>query len=133
MFITRSSGMSYAPTTSTIAQWKDKPISFRKPGDIGCFAAVAHLLVKPILRKIDWHHEKSKFKHPPFSFNKVWSFAKTSLLPIVMAMLQLTTHPAFIRTLSSNSDGRRVFTPRSFLGGSLSNSFSTLAFLNSSW
>ena len=59
MFITRSSGVSYASTTYLIAQWKEKPIFFRKPGDTGCFAIVVCFLVKPIFRKIDSHPEKS--------------------------------------------------------------------------
>ena len=66
--VTRSSGMSYESTTSLMAQWKEKPISFSKPGDTDCFAAVAYFLVEPIRQKIDWHHETSKFKLPPFSF-----------------------------------------------------------------
>ena len=75
------------------------------------------------------------FKLTPFPLNKVWSFAKTIPLLIAIAMLQLTTHPACLiyfincRTLSSNLGGRKVFAPQSFLGSSLSSSFSTLASL----
>ena len=85
MFITRSSGLSYASKTSLIPQWKERSISFGKPGDTGCFAIVAQLFDKAILRKIDWHHEKSKFKVLPFSFRKVRSLSKTIPLPIAMA------------------------------------------------
>ena len=49
MFIITSSGMSHAPTTSLITQWKEKPISFKKAGATGYLAVVACLLVKPIL------------------------------------------------------------------------------------
>ena len=68
-------------------------------------------------------------------FNKFRSFAKTIPLAIAIAMSQLTTHSAcrifFIicRTLPSNSNGRRLFVPRPFLGSSLSSSFSTLVSL----
>ena len=125
MFITRSSGMSHESKTSLIAQWKEKPISFREPGDTGCFAAVAYLLVKPIFRKIEWHHEKSKFKLPPFFQNYPFTNSNGNVvgddtpdLPHIFNHLQ---------TLSSNSNGRRVFTPRSFLESSLSSSFWALA------
>ena len=72
MFIIRSSGMSYASTTSLIARSKENCISFRKPEDTDCLAVVVRLLVKPIPRKIDWHHEKFtfNFKLPPFSFKR---------------------------------------------------------------
>ena len=72
MFIIRSSGMSYASTTSLIARSKENRISFRKPEDTDCLAVVVRLLVKPIPRKIDWHHEKFtfNFKLPPFSFKR---------------------------------------------------------------
>ena len=134
MLLTRSA-IVYRSTTSLITRWKGKAISFRKPGVTGCLSVVARLLVKPIFQKIDWYHEKSKFKLSPFLFNEVWSFAKTIPLPISMAMLSLTTYLTrliyviFWRTLSSNSDGRKVFAPWSFLGSSLSSSFSTLSFI----
>ena len=121
MLIPRSSGMLYASTTFLIDWWKEKPISFRKLGDTGCFAVVAGLAMKNW-----WHDEKFKFKLPPFSSNKVRSFAKTTPLPIAMAMLWLTTHPdcliLFIicRALSSNSDKRRDLVPQCFLGSPLS-------------
>ena len=121
MFITRSTGMSYASITSLIADEQRNPsISENRQTQAAllllCFAF------------------KSRFKRPPF-FNKFRSFAKTIPLAIAIAMLQLTTHSAcrifFIicRTLPSNSNGRRLFVPRSFLGSSLSSSFSTLVSL----
>ena len=115
-------------STTLIAQWKEKPISFRKPRDISCFAIVVCLLVKPIFQEIDWHHEKSSFKLSPFSFNNFWSFSKTISLPVAMVILLKTHLQNFImcRTLSCNMDGRRVFTPQYFLGSSPGSSFSTL-------
>ena len=61
MFISRSSDMSYASTTSLIAQWKEKPISFRKQGGTGCFDVAACLLVKSVLWKINFAKTTREF------------------------------------------------------------------------